>query len=123
MATLMLIFLVYGTGVAHQQIQNHGTSGPSSVWIIRRPHSLCHLWICQYSRLHWLIGVPEYLLWASSRNHEVPISHWVFWLPGFVAVGGFGLLHRFLNPYEEAAREPIGIRSTMSTVNKAREIR
>ncbi|POW01969.1 hypothetical protein PSTT_12117 [Puccinia striiformis] len=71
----------------------------------------------------WPLFCLDYPSASSAGIMKFQSSHWVFWLPGFVAVGGFGLLHRFLNPYEEAAREPIGIRSTMSTVNKAREIR
>ncbi|KAH9459019.1 hypothetical protein Pst134EA_019169 [Puccinia striiformis f. sp. tritici] len=107
MATLMLIFLVYGTGVAHQQIQNHGNR--LAPLLFGLSVGLIAFATSGFANTHAYIGssgYPNICFGLAAGIMKFQSSHWVFWLPGFVAVGGFGLLHRFLNPYEEAAREP-----------------
>ncbi|EFP81962.2 hypothetical protein PGT21_019699 [Puccinia graminis f. sp. tritici] len=110
MATLMLMLLLHGTGLDRKQTRNHGNRlAPMlfglSVGLIAYATS-------GFANTHAYIGssgYPNICFGLAAGIMQFQSSHWVFWVPGFVAVGLFGLAYRFLNPYEDVEQEVGGL--------------
>ncbi|OAV89834.1 hypothetical protein PTTG_07547 [Puccinia triticina 1-1 BBBD Race 1] len=106
MATLMLLFLLHGTGLDRQQIKSHGNR--LAPLLFGLSVGLIAFATSGFANTHAYIGssgYPNICFGLAAGIMQFQSSHWVFWVPGFVAVAAFGLAFRFLNPYEDAEKE------------------
>ncbi|KNZ46614.1 hypothetical protein VP01_711g5 [Puccinia sorghi] len=103
MAAFFLILLLHGTGLAHQQINNHGNR--LAPLLFGLSVGLITFATSGFANTHAYIGssgYPNICFGLAAGIMQFQSSHWVFWIPGFVAVVGFGLATRLMKPYDLA---------------------
>ncbi|PLW10673.1 hypothetical protein PCANC_22650 [Puccinia coronata f. sp. avenae] len=106
MAALILIFLLNGTGLAHQQIKKYGNR--LSPVLFGLSVGLIAFATSGFANTHAYIGssgYPNICFGLAAGIMQFQSSHWVFWVPGLVAVVGFGLACRLLKPYDAEEQE------------------
>lgn len=105
-ACLLLLILVNGTGLAHQQIRNHGHR--LAPILLGLSVGIVNFATSGFANTHAYIGsagYPNVCFGLAAGIMQFQSTHWVFWIPGFVAVILFGLVYRLLQPYEEWQQE------------------
>ncbi|CAH7683060.1 aquaporin-like protein [Phakopsora pachyrhizi] len=101
-AAFILLLLVNGTGIARSQAASHGRRLAPILFGLSV--GLLNFATSGFAISHGYIGptgYPNVCFGLASGIMVFESTHWVYWIPGFVAVIAWGLIERFLSPYEE----------------------